>query len=247
LSELFSKLGVLQAYVSELEQHQRESDRIVRYYTDRLISGEMRAGEKLPSEFALCDQFGASRTVVREAIQQLKARGVVDTLNGKGSYIAEGRLDHFQDSLELYSSRAGNVQDWMDLLAMRSLIEVECAREIAESEDRSKIEGVKLTLERMMESREDLTAFAEADIEFHHAIVAASSNRIYIAVWKSLREMSLRFALDTYRSIGQVEDNFKEHETIYQAILNHKADEATRAMKDHLESSRRNLEQITKG
>ena len=106
--------------VSDSENGKRESDRIVRYFTERLIAGKLAAGEKLPSEFTLCDQFSASRTVVREAIQQLKARGVVDTINGKGSFISEGRLDHFQDSLALYSSRAWNVQDWMDLPSMSS-------------------------------------------------------------------------------------------------------------------------------
>ena len=230
--------------VINTENEMRESDRIVRFFTDRLISGELTAGEKLPSEFALCDQFGASRTVVREAIQQLKARGVVDTINGKGSYIAEGRLDHFQDSLELYSSRAGNVQDWMDLLSMRSLIEVECARELSASEDGSKVEAVELALEAMRQSRDDLKRFAEADILFHGKIVEASVNRLYIAVWRSLREMNLRFALDTYRSVAQVEDNLREHETIYQAIVNHRADEAVVAMRQHLDSSRRNLENV---
>ncbi len=133
----------------------------------------------------------------------------------------------------------------MDLLSMRSLIEVECARELSESNDDSKVEAVKVSLVAMRQTRDDIQRFAEADIEFHHAIVGASANQLYVAVWRSLREMSLRFAHDTYKSMGQVESNLQEHETIYQAILNHRADEAAIAMKKHLESSRRNLEQIT--
>ena len=228
-------------------KQERESDRIVLFYTDRLMTGDLRSGEKLPSEAKLCDQFKTSRTVVREAIQQLKARGVVKTINGKGSYIAEGSIDHFQDSLELFSSRAWNVQDWMDLLSMRSLIEVECARELSASGDDAKVGAVKHALAAMRQTSDDLKKFAEADIEFHHEIVSASANRLYIAVWRSLREMSLRFALETYQSMGQVDDNLREHEMIYQAILDRKADEAATAMKNHLQSSRRNLEQIAKG
>lgn len=230
--------------MNDLEQHQRESDRIVQYFTERLISGGMTAGEKLPSEFSLCDQFSASRTVVREAIQQLKARGVVETINGKGSYIAEGKLDHFKDSLALYSTQAGSVREWLELLSMRSLIEVECAREMAESKDPSKLVAVAQALDNMQKSRGDIKVFAEADINFHQAIVSASTNRLLIAVWSSLREMSLRFAKDTYRSVGQIDDNMQEHKAIYQAIVNHQSEAAVIAMKKHLQSSRHNLERL---
>jgi GntR family transcriptional repressor for pyruvate dehydrogenase complex len=227
--------------MNELSQTTRGNDRIVKYFTDQILSGEMAPGVKLPSEGDLGVQFGASRTVVREAMQQLKARGVVETINGKGSYIAESRIDHFQDSLQLYSLRAGVPRDWMELLSLRSLIETECVRVLAGCGDRSRLESVEAALAVMVENQDDLGKFAEADIEFHHAIVSAADNRLYSAVWRSLQGVSLRFALDTYRSFGQVGKNLAEHELIYESMRAGHVEDAARAMTDHLASSRGNL------
>lgn len=227
-------------------QKKRGSDRIVRYFTDRILSGKLTSGEKLPSEHDLCDQFEVSRTVIREAIQQLKATGAIDTLNGKGSYIAESRMDHFQDSLQLYSSRAGGVRDWGELLSLRSLIETECARGLAMAGDQSKLDEVRAVLEVMRESQDDLKKFAEADIEFHHTIVRVFGNKLFVSVWVSLQGMSLRFARDTYRRHGQVKQNLEEHEAIYNAMAAGRVAEAVRTITEHLANSRKNLEQMQK-
>jgi len=225
-------------------QKKRGNDRIVSYFMERILSGELIAGVKLPSEGELCEQFGASRTVIREAIQQLKARGAIDTINGKGSYIAESRIEHFQDSLLLYSSRAGEASDWLELLHLRSLIETECVRGLAETAKPSKIALVCEALEVMRENQNDLGKFAEADIEFHHTIVEAFGNRLFSAVWASLQGVSLRFARDTYRVEGQVTQNLKEHEDIYQAMANGQVDDASKAISSHLANSRKNLEEM---
>ena len=171
--------------MSDALPKKRGGDRIVSYFTDRILSGELTPGEKLPSEHDLCEQFGASRTVIREAIQQLKARGAIDTLNGKGSYIAESRMDHFQDSLQLYSSRAGGVRDWGELLSLRALIETECVRGLTKEGDQSKLDQVHEVLEVMRENQNDLKAFAESDIEFHHTLVRVFGNRLFTSVWVS--------------------------------------------------------------
>lgn len=226
---------------SQRSQSARENDRIVKYFTDRIVSGELAPGVKLPSEGDLGVQFGASRTVVREAIQQLKARGVVETVNGKGSYIAESRIDHFQDSLQLYSLRAGEPRDWMELLSLRSLIETECVRVLARCGDQARLEPVAAALAAMVENQNDLARFAAADIGFHDAIVTAAGNRLYGAVWRSLQGMSLRFARDTYRSFGQVGKNLAEHEWIYESMQAGHVEDATHAMTDHLTGSRGNL------
>ena len=228
--------------MSDALPKKRGGDRIVSYFTDRILSGELTPGEKLPSEHDLCEQFGASRTVIREAIQQLKARGAVDTLNGKGSYIAESRMDHFQDSLQLYSSRAGGVRSWRELLALRSLIETECVRGLAQAGDQSKLDQVRDALAVMGAAQDDMGKFAEADIEFHQTLVRVFENTLFTAVWTSLQGMSLRFAHDTYRLKGQVKQNFEEHENIYQAMASGRIEDAGAAMIHHLENSRKNLE-----
>jgi DNA-binding FadR family transcriptional regulator len=227
--------------MNEVVHQERESDRVVNYFVDRLLTGNLIPGEKLSSEGELCKQFGASRTVIREAIQQLKARGVIATINGKGSYITENQMAHFQDSLQFYSSRADAPRDWIELLSLRSLIETECARNLAANHESAKRDRMKVALDEMRAHQDDLKKFAGADIEYHHRVVELSGNRLFLAVWESLRAVNLQFALDTYRTQDQVKKNLDDHENIYQAILSGDVDAAGQAMNAHLADSRDNL------
>jgi len=188
-------------------QNKRGCDQIIDYFMPRILSGEMKAKEKLPSEAQLCQQFSVSRTVIREAIQQLKARGAIETINGKGSFIAERRMDHFRDSLKLYSSQAGDLRDWNELLSLRSLIETACLRTVMASALPQGFQQLKSALEAMRQQQNNLKKFAEADIEFHHIIVTLSENRLYQAVWESLQGISLKFAHTTYQKKEQAKIN----------------------------------------
>src|SRR6476469_826285 len=73
------------------------------YLQDRILSGEWPTGFKLPSEAGLRKQFGASRTVIREAIRRLQGRGLLKTVNGSGSYVSGGQLEHVSQALNAYS------------------------------------------------------------------------------------------------------------------------------------------------
>src|SRR3954454_5442533 len=73
------------------------------YLQDRILSGEWPTGFKLPSEAGLQKQFGASRTVIREAIRRLQGRVLLKTVNGRGSYVSGGQLEHVSQALNAYS------------------------------------------------------------------------------------------------------------------------------------------------
>jgi len=220
----------------------RSNQKIVSYFTDRILSGELNPGEKLPSEHNLCAHFTMSRAVIREAIQQLKTRGLVVTINGKGSYVAESGMEHFQDALQIYSLRSGGVDDWRELLSLRSLIETECARGVAKSVDPSKLDQIREFLDVMRENQHDLKKFSEADIQFHQAIVQVFGNKLYAVVSSSLQGVRLRFAQDTYRK-EQVTRALEEHTEIYEAMAAGQVDAAGQAMVDHLINARNNLEE----
>jgi GntR family transcriptional regulator, transcriptional repressor for pyruvate dehydrogenase complex len=224
------------------------SDRVVARIIERVHLGELPPGHRLPSEEQMCEEFGASRTVVREALQQLKAMGVVRSRSGSGTFITEGCLNHLSQSLALYSSRAGDVADWTELLEIRSLIETECARRLAREGTPATLAPAWEALETMRRSVGDLKDFGAADVRFHRAIVEASGNRLFATVHQALGPMTLRFTFSTYRTLAQTAAKFAEHEAIFQAILGHREDEAAELMRDHLAGSARNmLEMFAKG
>ncbi|NWK56245.1 FadR family transcriptional regulator [Verrucomicrobiaceae bacterium N1E253] len=219
----------------------RGSDRIVDHFTSRILSGEMSPGDKLPSEGHLCEHFSASRTVVREAMQQLKALGAIDIINGKGSFIAQSRINHFQNSLQLYSSRTDEPKTWLDLIDLRFLIETECVKKLASQTKPKAVASIQAAMEAMIQARHDLRQFANLDIEFHQAIVATSDNHLFKAVWNSIKDMNLRFANVTYQSPSQIETTLDQHRKIYQAIASCRPDDAAICLQNHLNHSRDNL------
>jgi DNA-binding FadR family transcriptional regulator len=195
------------------------SDRVVKILIDRIHKSELKVGQRLPSEEKLCEEFGSSRTVVREALQQLKAMGVVRSRSGSGTYVTEGQLEQLGDSLQLYSARADDYDVWSELLELRSLIET---------------------------STEDLEAFARADIAFHEGIVRASGNELFVTVHRAVIPIALRFAQATYYSIGQVQENLDGHQRIFDALMHRNEDEAASQMQEHLKLSARNMQKIFK-
>jgi GntR family transcriptional repressor for pyruvate dehydrogenase complex len=222
------------------------SDRVVKILIDRIHKGELKVGQRLPSEEKLCEEFGSSRTVVREALQQLKAMGVVRSRSGSGTYVTEGQLEQLGDSLQLYSARADDYDVWSELLELRLLIETESVRRLATLGNPAALSPVWEALETMRQSTQDLEAFARADVAFHEAIVKASGNDLFVTVHRAVIPIALRFAQATYYSIGQVQENLDGHQRIFDALMHRNEEEASREMRDHLQLSAKNIEKIFK-
>ncbi|OYV04966.1 MAG: hypothetical protein CFE26_14070, partial [Verrucomicrobiales bacterium VVV1] len=109
-----------------LEMSQRSAG-IIEEIEAEILKGKLLPGERLPSEEKLCERFSASRTVIREAIQQLRGRGLLRTTKGSGSYIADPSLDSLTTAMEAYASLVVEA-GFMELIDFRILIETECAR-----------------------------------------------------------------------------------------------------------------------
>jgi len=219
----------------------READRLVEAVIERVRAGQLRPGQRLPSEESLGGEFQVSRTVVREALQQLKARGVVRSRRGSGTYVEAGRLDQLSDSLSLYSDRIDTVADWTELLEMRALIETESARRLAADPTDAALADARAAIRAMRAARNDLAKVAAADVAFHQAVVAASGNRLFVSVHRSFLPMTRRFATATYHSRSQAAAALLEHTELLQAIESGDPDAAARRMQAHLDASARHL------
>src|SRR6476661_11228556 len=104
------------------------SYQIESYLQDRILSGEWPTGFKLPSEAGLRKQFGASRTVIREAIRRLQGRGLLKTVNGSGSYVSGGQLEHVSQALNAYYMlTSDDDKTFGELLELRMAIEGDAA------------------------------------------------------------------------------------------------------------------------
>ncbi|WP_276309644.1 FadR/GntR family transcriptional regulator [Peribacillus acanthi] len=146
---------------------------------ENYLNGELKPGDKLPTERELASLFNISRTSVREALRKLKIDGFIEIKQGSGSFI---KLAHIRKAGDELSSSIldAEINLIYEMLDLRRVLEVECvhlASQKASSEDLARI---REALQMMNQAKDDEASGLQADISFHLNIVRASHNSIYI-------------------------------------------------------------------
>lgn len=219
------------------------SSEVVATLEQEILAGALHPGERLPSEEKLCARFNASRTVIREAIQQLRGRGMLRTLKGSGSYIAKPSLDNLGSALETYTVLTPE-DSFLELIDLRILIETECARLAATNAGVRGITEIQEALEAMKIATENRSAFSQADIAFHLAIAKVSQNTLYATILRGLERRCIDYAIINRGSGNWHDDVIATHRGIFEAISDGDPDAASAAMRRHLLLSRRHYVDI---
>lgn len=188
--------------------------------------GDFLPGQKLPSESELCRSFGASRLSVRSALGQLAAQGLVQTYQGKGSFVREPPQEPvctplFQGS---YISRT-------DFFELRRILETEIAGLAAQRADRETIAHLR-ELSFQMQHAKESSKIAEADEQFHLLLAQAARNDAINSVFQMLRPYFHTMMAQNIAVLGS--DVCTEHLKIVAAIEARNSELAKAHMYDHL-------------
>jgi GntR family transcriptional repressor for pyruvate dehydrogenase complex len=143
-----------------------------------VIFGGLDPGERLPPERELCSRLGVSRTVVREALNLLEARGLISIEHGRGAVVSGGSPRAVRDTLGLLL-RVQPKTLW-ELLEMRGILEVEVAGLAAERAGPEDVEEMRLQLDRMRDSIEVPEGYVDADVEFHALLARGARNEVLL-------------------------------------------------------------------
>ncbi|MGO4451579.1 FadR/GntR family transcriptional regulator [Phyllobacterium sp. TAF24] len=230
--------------MSGIGKRETLTGQLVKAVADRITSGHYKRGERLPTEQEMIAEFNVSRTVVREAIANLKAKGLVHTQQGIGAFVlkdlqtAPFRIE--EDNLEL-------VEEIISVMELRISIELEAAALAAVRRDEAELAGIKNALDMMKAAIEQGESSVQADLEFHRAIAIATKNRHFLSMFNYLGEMLIpRTRLQTHKINGLPQREYlervnREHDQIYQSIKAQDVEGARAAMRLHLGSSRDRL------
>jgi len=217
--------------------------RVVAGLKDKILAGDLPAGHKLPSEAELSEEFGVSRTVVREAVTRLRAEGLVETFHGRGSFVlAVPQPTPFT----VESTAIRSHQDVLDMIDFRIGMETEAAALAASRLDPLGRSAIQSAMDAFVAAAPEDAV--EADFRFHRAITAAANNRFYVDLLDSLGPMMImlpRMRLgDSYSltDAGHVDRVRAEHDNIVAAIGAGDPAAAGAAMRVHLANSRRRLD-----
>ena len=206
--------------------------------SERIDSGVYGPGEKLPSSVQLCEEFGVSRTVIREAVASLKVGGRVSARQGAGVFVSEKETRPI--SFEV--SRIDDIRSAMQILELRLAVELQSAALAAARRTPEALAEIARAYDRMDRLADhDPEAAARADFEFHLAIARATRNphfpRFLEAVISEINFDLLLKRRGAFGGAAHFRKINKEHAGIFAAITQADPKAARATMAQHLEES----------
>ena len=197
------------------------------------------AASKLPSEMALSAQFGVSRTIIREALKLLQARGLVDIRVGGGAFITKPESEDVSELL-LRIVQMDRIED-KDVYEIRIILEVAAIREAAARISDKELELLDSQVDGMEAAKGDLAKRVEMDCEFHCLIAKYSGNSMLSLLVESMTGVLRKFIIAGIKSPGGNEDGIEKHRAIIAALRTRDPEAAVQAMTAHLDRSWNNV------
>jgi GntR family transcriptional repressor for pyruvate dehydrogenase complex len=220
-------------------QSSRLYEDVAEQIEQQILDGSLKPDDKLPPEHTLANEFGVSRTVIREAIQSLRSRGLVQVVQGSGMYVREPEADTFVKALStLFQFREASP---FDLHQVREILEIEIAGLAAtESSEEDKAELLK-SLAWMEAARDSVREYVELDLLFHGILARATGNEVFLLLLEPLIDYLRQSRLRATQAPGGVERSFQGHRAICQCVVSGDAEGARAAMHEHLQEVRQRL------
>jgi GntR family transcriptional regulator, transcriptional repressor for pyruvate dehydrogenase complex len=214
-------------------QTSRLYEQIVQQIEDSITSGELKEGDQLPAERELAQQFGVSRTAVREAVKTLREKGLVEAYPGRGTFITNGTARSIQQTLDRMI-RSGQAEGTVHLTEVREILEPEIAALAAQRVDEEMLSAMREAIAVMDAARKDSEAFIEGDLDFHLALAEAAGNPLILSLIDSIVGLLREQRTRTYFVEGGPERGQYHHRRILEAIEHRDAVGAKEAMRAHL-------------
>lgn len=222
-------------------QTERLYQQIVEQIERRIIAGDLKVGDQLPSERELAEQFAVSRIAVREAVKALREKGLVEIRPGKGTFITNGTSGVVRNSLGLLI-KFGSTDGSSNLVEVREILEPEIAALAATRITDEQIAAMSEAVGIMDTALDNVDVFVEADLDFHLALAQATQNPIIPLLMDSiidlLREQRKRIALTK----GGLQRGQYHHKRILDAVMRRDSEASRKAMQLHLQQVREDSE-----
>jgi GntR family transcriptional repressor for pyruvate dehydrogenase complex len=213
---------------------------VIRQLEEAMLDGRFPAQSRLPSERDLAQRYGVSRNTVREAIQQLGARGLVDCRPRSGVFVSDRlRTDTQGPWAQLIGDSPARRED---MLEFRRVLEGATAWFAALRRTDDDIARLRAALARLEHARgaADMADESRLDVELHEAIALASGNSMFLHLHGSIMKMLRAHITGNVDGLRELDESvsaslLEQHRTICDAICAGRAEEAQTAMQAHID------------
>lgn len=221
--------------IRTLHRAPKLSDTVAEDLTEAILSRRLPHGARLPSERELGERFGVSRTVIREAVRSLAARGLVRVTSGRGVEVTRLDGDLVSQSMKLYI-RGQERFDYTLVQEVRLALEVQTAGLAAERADESQVHRLAELCEAMEDAlpKGKWKTIGRLDFEFHRTLTEATHNELFVLMLDSISDVLQEVREQAMQHPGVAEVGLAAHRDILRRVAEHDAAAARQSMLSHL-------------
>lgn len=210
------------------------SSRVAAELEAMIMDGRLQPGEHLPSVPLLAEQFGVSRTVIREAIQMLIGKDLLDVRHGSGTLVRRPSAEFMAQSMRMHLTVGRARLDYRHVIEVRHLLEVEIAGLAALRRTDEDLRVLAANLEQAAAVLFDLDLFARKDVEFHAALARATHNPLYAFLLDSIADVMITVRNTALRAQNGVSSTLPAHRAIFERVCAGDSKGAAKVMQQHL-------------
>ena len=213
---------------------------------EAIVAGRYPASASIPPEPLLCAELGVSRTVIREAVKSLVAKGLLVTGPKVGTRVlAEEQWNWFDPDVVAWQSRVGLTREFLrDLQEMRRLIEPAAVRLAAERATPAVIAEIESAYAGMKDAIENGGDYVSHDLRFHQGLLRACGNRMMVQMSKALGALlRTSFEISTSRPDGPA-SSLPLHRAVLDAVIERSPIKAEIASRLLIEGARKDIDQV---
>jgi len=219
-----------------VQRQQRLPDQIAASIEALIATRQVAPGDRLPPERVLCERFGVSRTVVREAVRALETKGLVEGRPGSGVYVSKQSAQPAAQLLGLAIQSDADLT-WADVMEARRALEVEIAGLAAQRRTDADLAALRRALDdhrAALGAPDRADAGAHADVRFHAALAVASHNGVMPILLGAIEGVLLEARRVSMRLERALREGITHHARILRAVDKGDPDGARAAMLAHL-------------
>ncbi|MCJ0762324.1 FadR/GntR family transcriptional regulator [Variovorax terrae] len=213
---------------------------------EAIVAGRYVAGAVIPPEPLLCEELGVSRTVVREAVKSLIAKGLLTTGPKVGTRVQpESQWNWFDPDVIIWQSKAGLTPEFLrDLQDLRRVVEPAAVRLAAERATAQDIADIEIAFAGMKQAVEVGGDYVTHDLRFHQGLLRACHNRMIVQMSKALGALlRTSFEISTTRKDGP-RNSLPLHRAVLDAVIAHQPAKAEKAVLILIDGARDDIEQV---
>ncbi len=210
------------------------TERVTDLIQSLIVDRRLPPGARLPSLRELAEQFGVSRTVVREAIGALVAKDLLEVRHGSGTTVRSPSTRSVSQSLSLML-RIGNAQiDYSKISEVRRLLEVEIAGLAAQRRTNDDLTFLNELLNDMPNHVTNRVAWAKNDVAFHATLAQATQNEVYSVLLDSIADLMMSVRYIGFNVAGTRTETIGHHRAVFEQVKLQSVEGAKAAMLAHL-------------